>query len=89
LLWHALATLFARRAVVEPELGDWPGLQRALLFGPLSPISFSLQGPDALDDAAARTLQAAETFGAICGSQLEPEERGLFDMIRNAKKHAA
>jgi len=53
-LMHIMALLFARRAGVEPDVARWPQLQRALACGPLSPVSFRLQGPDSLRDAAAR-----------------------------------
>ncbi len=38
------ALTFARAAGVEPNLADWPHLRRALLFGPLAPSCFRLQG---------------------------------------------
>jgi hypothetical protein len=78
---HAMALLFARRAGVEPDPARWPGLERALLFGPLSPASFRLEGPDRLPDAARRTKEAAAAFGAIESPQFTPEERSLRDMI--------
>ena len=46
------ALTFARAAGVEPHLENWPQLRRALLFGPLAPSCFRLEGPDALPDAA-------------------------------------
>ena len=48
------AVTFARAAGDEPQLDNWPELQRALLFGPLAPSCFRLEGPDALPDAADR-----------------------------------
>jgi dimethylaniline monooxygenase (N-oxide forming) len=62
---NLMALLFARAAGVEPELKRWPGLQRALLFGPLAPISFRLQGRDALPDAASRFASEAMAFGCM------------------------
>jgi hypothetical protein len=62
---HEMALLFARNAGVEPDLTRWPELNRALLHGPLSPNSFRLQGPDALEDAPMRTAADAAAFGAI------------------------
>ena len=53
-LMHTMALLFARRAGVEPDVARWPQLQHVLSFGPLSPVSFRLQGPDSLRQAAAR-----------------------------------
>jgi hypothetical protein len=58
---QVMALQFARLAGVEPTLSRWPELERALLFGPLSPASFRLEGPDALADAPQRTLAAACT----------------------------
>jgi hypothetical protein len=78
---QAMALLFARRAGAEPDLARWKGLERALLFGPLSPVSFRLQGPDSLPDAAARTAAAAAAFGAIRSAEFTAEEQGLRDTI--------
>ena len=61
-LMNSMALLFARRAGVEPEVARWPRLQRALLHGPLAPISFRLQGPDSLPAAAARFESVAADF---------------------------
>ena len=43
---------FAAAAGLDPDIAAWPGLARALLFGPLTPSSFRLSGRDALPDAA-------------------------------------
>lgn len=59
-----LALLFARNAGVEPDLDRWPDLEQALRSGPLSPVSFRLQGPDSLDNAPALAAAAASAFGA-------------------------
>jgi thioredoxin reductase len=88
-LMHAMALLFARRAGVEPDLTRWPDLQRALLFGPLSPISFRLQGPDSLLDAAARVAADAAAFGAIASPQLTSEEQNVAHMISGRSMAAA
>ncbi|WP_230533736.1 flavin-containing monooxygenase [Microvirga roseola] len=78
---QVLALLFARNAGVEPDLGRWPDLERALLFGPLSPVSFRLQGPDSLVEAPELTAGAAVSFGAIRSADMTAEERGLRDLI--------
>lgn len=78
---QVLALLFARNAGVEPDLSRWPDLERALLFGPLSPVSFRLQGPDSLEDAPALTTAAAASFGGIRSPELNDEERGLRDLV--------
>ncbi len=86
---HALATLFATMAGVEPDLARWPELERALLFGPLSPASFRLQGPDALPDAPERTRMAAAAFGAIREARMTAEERAKWDTVRALLERSA
>jgi thioredoxin reductase len=81
---HDLAILFARRAGVEPDLERHPDLERALLFGPLSPISFRLAGPDNLADAPVRAAAAAAAFGAIRSPEMTREERDFRDLIGKA-----
>jgi dimethylaniline monooxygenase (N-oxide forming) len=71
---HALATLFASHAGVEPRPAAWPALERALWFGPLSPASFRLIGPDAEPDAPTRAMAAARSFNAIIEDALTAEE---------------
>jgi cation diffusion facilitator CzcD-associated flavoprotein CzcO len=71
---HNLAVLFARNAGVEPSLDAHPDLKRALLFGPLSPASFRLTGPDKLPDAAERVRQDAAEFGAIVSPEFRADE---------------
>ena len=71
---HAMATLFADHAGVEPRPSAWPALERALWFGPLSPASFRLTDPDADPDAPTRTMAAARCFNAIVQDALTPEE---------------
>ncbi|MFS8980248.1 NAD(P)-binding domain-containing protein [Cupriavidus necator] len=78
---HDLAVSLARQIGVEPDLARWPELERALLFGPLSPVSFRLQGPDRLNDAPTRTLAVAQAFGAIRGPEFTPEELRLRSLI--------
>ena len=56
---------FARAAGVEPTLERWPRLTMALMFGPLSPVSFRLEGHDALPDAPDRVAAEAAAFGSV------------------------
>lgn len=88
IIMHDLAILFARRAGVEPDLERHPDLERALLFGPLSPISFRLEGPDSLADAPVRTAAVAAAFGAIRTPEMTAEERGLRDLVRTAGRQS-
>jgi cation diffusion facilitator CzcD-associated flavoprotein CzcO len=78
---HVLADLFARNAGVEPDPAAWPELQRALWFGPLSPASYRLSGPDAEADAPARTAEAASAFGAIVGRAVTVEEAAKLKAV--------
>lgn len=80
-----LATLtFARAAGVEPSLDNWPRLRRALLFGPLAPSCFRLEGPDALSDAAERFARDAARFGAITSNDMTEREQSQWSRIRPA-----
>ncbi len=86
---HAQALRFARLAGAEPDLSRRPELLRALLFGPLSPASFRLDGPDALPDAPARVAEAAAAFGHIAHPEMTEEERDLFVRIGAEPEEAA
>jgi hypothetical protein len=76
--------LFARAAGVEPDLDEWPELRRALLFGPLSAVSFRLSGPDALADAAQRVAAEAAEFGLIRSNEFTPEQLSQLDLLLQA-----
>lgn len=82
---HALALLFARLVGVEPKIEEFPGLERALLFGPLSPDSFRLSGPDKLPDARERTARAAALFGAVPEPELTAEQRMQIEALAAAR----
>jgi dimethylaniline monooxygenase (N-oxide forming) len=75
------ALAFARAAGVEPQVDNWPQLRRALLFGPLVPSCFRLEGPDALPDAPARFAREAASFGAITSNELTDRERDYFSLL--------
>jgi hypothetical protein len=86
---HELAVALAREAGVEPNLAQWPELERALLFGPLSAVSFRLQGPDRLASAPVRTLAAAAAFGAISEPGFTAEELQMRHMLGRGEAAAA
>jgi len=75
------ALAFARAAGVEPNLNAWPHLRRALLFGPLAPSCFRLEGPDALPEAADRFARDAAAFGAITSNELTKREQRYWSLI--------
>jgi cation diffusion facilitator CzcD-associated flavoprotein CzcO len=78
---HVMALRMARAAGVEPDPAAWPALTRALHFGPLSPASFRLEGPDADSEAAARVDAAARAFGAMPAAELSAEQLGQLDLL--------
>jgi Flavin-binding monooxygenase-like len=78
------ALAFARAAGVEPSPDHWPHLRRALLFGPLAPSCFRLEGPDALPDAATRFARDAAAFGAITSNELTEREQGYWLRVQDA-----
>lgn len=83
---NLVAIAFARAAGVEPCLDNWPHLRRALLFGPLTPSCFRLEGPDALPDAPERFAREAAAFGAITSNDMTEREQNYWSLLhgRNA-----
>jgi cation diffusion facilitator CzcD-associated flavoprotein CzcO len=79
------AVAFARAAGVEPRLERWPQLRRALLFGPLAPSSFRLDGPDALPSAPERFARDAAAFGAITSNELTDREQRQLSLVPSAE----
>ena len=80
-----MATLFARAAGVEPEVEHWPELARALMFGPLTPMSFRMSGRDSLPDAPQRFAADVRTFGAVPSNQLAPMQIGQLKGLAEAR----
>ena len=78
---NRVALTFARAAGVEPHLNNWPEVRRALLFGPLAPSCFRLEGPDALPDAPVRFAREAAAFGAITSNELTERERRYWSLL--------
>ena len=89
MLMHTAALMFARAAGVEPELERWPELARALLFGPLTPVSFRLSGHDSLPEAPGRVAEDAQAFGAMPTSTFTPEQRMQLLRLAAARGDAA
>ncbi|WP_326546679.1 NAD(P)-binding domain-containing protein [Mycolicibacterium sp. ND9-15] len=75
------AVTFARAAGVEPALDNWPEFRRALLFGPLAPSCFRLEGPDALPEAPTRFARDVAAFGAITSAALTDRERAQCALL--------
>ena len=83
---HLGAVMFARAAGVEPDVGRWPQLTRALLFGPLTAVSFRLDGPHSLPDAADRVAAEALQSGAVPRPELTPEQCGQLRALAAARR---
>jgi cation diffusion facilitator CzcD-associated flavoprotein CzcO len=73
---NALAMTLAEELGAAPDLLARPGLTEALLFGPLLPPRYRLDGPDPLPDAA-------ERFGAqLAASPRRPVEAADVERLR-------
>jgi hypothetical protein len=81
-----MTLLFAREANVEPDLKEWPQLARALLFGPLSAISFRLSGPDCLPNAGERIAAEARALGTVGNPAFSSEEAAQLQALAAARK---
>ncbi|MGE2814356.1 flavin-containing monooxygenase [Mycobacterium heidelbergense] len=81
---NLVAVTFARAAGVEPRLDNWPQLRRALLFGPLAPSCFRLEGPDALPGAPEAFAREAAAFGTITSNEMTERERCYWSLIGGA-----
>ena len=86
--FNTTAIQFSRLAGVEPDPIEYPELTRALYFGPLSPESFRLTGPDALTDAASRIKAAAAAFETVPSSTLTSEQLGHLAALANVSGNA-
>lgn len=60
---HVLAEALAAELGVEPDLASRPSLAGPLLFGPLAPARYRLDGPGSLPDAEALYRGAISEFG--------------------------
>jgi len=82
---HVAALMFARAAQVEPDLERWPELARALMFGPLAPVSFRLSGRDALVDAPQRFTDQVQCFDCMTSNELAPMQIGQLQALASAR----
>jgi dimethylaniline monooxygenase (N-oxide forming) len=84
---HTMALLFSREANVEPDFTALPQLPRALLFGPLSAISFRLSGPDRLKDEGERVAAEAREAGVVVSPRFSSEEVARLQALARARKN--
>jgi hypothetical protein len=85
MLFDTMALLFARAAGVEPQLDHWPGLSRQLMFGPLTPASFRMNGRDSLADAPQRFAAEVQTFGCMTSEKFEPKQIAQLQALAGAR----
>ena len=83
---HNLAILFSRAAGIEPAIEEHPELARLLMFGPLTPASFRLAGPDRQPNAVELSLEAAATFGAMTSAEFRPEELAQLKVLEERRR---
>ncbi|HLK99155.1 MAG TPA: FAD-dependent oxidoreductase [Myxococcaceae bacterium] len=86
---EAMALMFSRLVGSEPSPEQYPQLLRALMFGPLSPPSFRLTGPDALPDAEERYAADAAAFGVVTSPELTEAERLRLEALMRALEERA
>lgn len=86
---HAATLLFARAAGVEPKLEQWPELGRGLMFGPLAPVSFRMNGRDSLPDAPRRFADEIKAFGCMSSNQLTAIQRAQLQALADARDDEA
>jgi len=60
-----------------------------LLFGPLTPISFRLSGPDCLAEAADGAVEAAQAHGALTREALSPDQHEMVRALAAARGDSA
>lgn len=81
---HIAALDCARRAGVNPDLSQWVDLARPLLFGPMVPAVFRLDGPDALLKSAKEISEAAGRLSGITDNSLSLAEASQLAVIGDA-----
>jgi hypothetical protein len=86
---HTVALLFSRAAGVEPDLQQWPSLARALLFGPLTPMSFRISGRDSLPDAPQKFADEVQLFGCMTSSEFSAAQIAQLRALASARHDEA
>jgi dimethylaniline monooxygenase (N-oxide forming) len=84
LLLPPLALALSREAGVTPDLAARPEITRHLLFGPLAPAQFRLDGHGRRTDALAQFKMAIGVFGGDTSPVPTDEELGELRMLVDA-----
>lgn len=83
---HEMAVMLSNEAGVAPDLLKHPEIAKALLFGPLAPSQFRLDGHGRREDAAQEFAVAASTFGCITSPILDEKQMAGLAMVVDAVK---
>jgi cation diffusion facilitator CzcD-associated flavoprotein CzcO len=81
---HVLAGILAAESGVAPSLTARPHLTAALLFGPLAPAQYRLDGPGALAEAEEQYLRAIAEFGDGPCANVGPEHLAGLRIVAEA-----
>jgi dimethylaniline monooxygenase (N-oxide forming) len=83
---HFLMSHIAHAAGVEPQLEAWPELASALLFGPMSAISYRLSGRDSLTHAAQVVAEDARAIGVAVSPEFTEEQCAQMQALAKVRK---
>jgi hypothetical protein len=86
---HHLMSHIADAAGVEPQLDAWPALAPALLFGPMSAISYRLSGHDSLPGSAQLIADDARAIGAVVSPAFTDEQCAQLQALSQVRKSEA
>ena len=80
-LFHVNAVRLAQESGVSPDLSKRPEITKSLLFGPLAPAQFRLDGPGSRPEALADFQQATSRFGDNDSARPGPQELEGMKMV--------
>jgi dimethylaniline monooxygenase (N-oxide forming) len=84
LMLNNLAVMLAEDAGVAPRLDARPEIARALLFGPLAPAQFRLDGHGSQPEALPRFVEAIGSFNGDTSPVPTPEQLALVGVAAGA-----
>lgn len=87
-MYPALAALLAGELGVEPSLATRPELAEGLLFGPLAPARYRLDGPGARPEAEA-LLRAALADSSNVAAAIRVPNRTLSRRPKRSAQYSA
>jgi hypothetical protein len=79
-----MAMLLSQQVGVTPQLHKHPEIAKALLFGPLAPSQFRLDGYGRREEATKTFAAAASAFGCITSPDLNDAQMAGLAMVARA-----